>query len=133
MFISSADELFGPITTIRRPSHAVKHIPWTAFAFTNRDWERVNDTRIVISDANDMQQIFSSEQHPTLWRAIPALEELQSAWEKKRDMPKYALYNGAIEKGLDKVGKYYRKFDDKPVYILALGMCSHFKAYSSYY
>jgi hypothetical protein len=74
-------------------------------------------------DANDIQQIFFSEQHPTLWHAIPALEQLQTLWEKKWDMSQYALYGGAIQKGLDKIGKYYRKFDDKPVYMLALSMC----------
>jgi hypothetical protein len=36
-------------------------------------------------------------------------------------MPKYVLYKAAIEKALDKVGKYYRKMDDKPVYVLVLG------------
>jgi hypothetical protein len=57
----------------------------------------------------------------TLWRAIPAFKELLTAWEQKRNMPKYVLYKAAIEKALDKVGKYYRKMDNKPVYVLALG------------
>jgi hypothetical protein len=133
MFISTADELFGPITTILRPSRSVKHILWMVFTFGSHDWERINDTHVVISDANDMQQIFSSEQHPTLWRAIPALEHLQTTWEKKQDMPQYVLYLGVIQKGLDKIGKYYRKFDDKPVYVLALGMCPHLIEYYSWH
>lgn len=49
MFINTADELFGPITTIRRNGRLVKHIPWTAFTFKNADWERVNDTREIIA------------------------------------------------------------------------------------
>ena len=37
-------------------------------------------------------------------------------------MPKYVLYKATIKKALDKVSKYYRKMDDKPVYVLALGV-----------
>ncbi|KIM58220.1 hypothetical protein SCLCIDRAFT_128703, partial [Scleroderma citrinum Foug A] len=77
LFLSSADELFGPITTIHRNSKVVKHIPWSAFAFKVSDWERLNDTRSIIADANNLQQSFSSDTHATLWRVIPALEELK--------------------------------------------------------
>jgi hypothetical protein len=52
---------------------------------------------------------------------LPALEELQSAWEKKRDAPKYVLYRDALADGLAKVGKYYSKLDEKPSFVLALG------------
>ena len=65
---------------------------------------------------------FSSETHPTLWRVLPAIERLQSAWEAKRDDPKYILYREALTDGLEKIKKYYLRFDEKPVYILALGM-----------
>ena len=53
---------------------------------------------------------------------IPAIEELQMAWEAKNKNPKYMLYKNAILAGLRKIGNYYNKFDEKPVYILALGM-----------
>ncbi|KAG1734796.1 hypothetical protein EDB19DRAFT_1910923 [Suillus lakei] len=61
----------------------MKHIPWTAFALKTSDWERMNDTQIIILDANDTQQYFSSKRQPTLWHTIPAMEELQMAWESK--------------------------------------------------
>ncbi|KAF9240735.1 hypothetical protein BU15DRAFT_61389 [Melanogaster broomeanus] len=69
-------------------------------------------------DANDIQQYFSDEKQPTLWCAIAALEELQTAWESKGENPKYALYKGVIHSGLGKIAKYYNRLDDKPVYIL---------------
>ncbi|KAG2143677.1 hypothetical protein DEU56DRAFT_733023, partial [Suillus clintonianus] len=78
-------------------------------------------------DANDIQQYFSSEQQPTLWRAIPAMEELQMAWESKRENLQFTLYKEAIKRGLAKIGKYYGKFDDKPVYILALVLHPYYK------
>ncbi|KIK74143.1 hypothetical protein PAXRUDRAFT_171346 [Paxillus rubicundulus Ve08.2h10] len=44
LFISSADELFGPITTIRCNGMVSKHISWTEFMFKASNWEHVNDT-----------------------------------------------------------------------------------------
>jgi hypothetical protein len=78
----------------------------------------------VYKDSNHIQQYFSSEKQPTLWRALPALEELQSAWEKKRDSDKYLLYKPALEDGLAKPTKYYTWLDDKPSFVLALGTCN---------
>jgi hypothetical protein len=120
LFISSADELFGPITSIRQPGYPVKHIPWTAFTIKSSDWERVNDTHTILSDANSIQHLFSSEKQPALWRAIPAFEELQTAWEEKSSLQNYNLYKDALHKALQKLGKYYSKFDEKNVYVLAL-------------
>ena len=123
LFVGSADELFGPITTIRgsRDGQVAKSIPWTAFSLLPADWEHVKDMRAIISDANNVQQCFSAEQHPTLWRVVPVLEELQTSWEGKRADPRYEPYHLAIDRGLAKIGKYYNRLDDKPVYILALG------------
>ena len=47
---------------------------------------------------------------------------MQSAWEKKRDAPKYVLYKDALTNGLEKLQKYYSRLDDKPSFVLALGM-----------
>ena|SRR6266478_4195523 len=85
------------------------------------DWECVNDTRSILSDADSIQHLFSYENKPTLWRAIPAFEELQTAWEGKRALQKYDLYKDALDRALQKLGKYYSKFDEKNVYVLALG------------
>jgi hypothetical protein len=59
-----------------------------------------------------------------LWRALPALEELQSAWEKKRDSPAFELYKDALTEGLEKLNKYYSRLDEKPSFVLALGKLS---------
>jgi hypothetical protein len=49
------------------------------------------------------------------------LEELQTVWEKKSENPKYVLYKNALADGLEKLGKYYSRLDDKPSFVLALG------------
>ena len=57
---------------------------------------------------------------PTLWRALPAMEELQTSWEAKQDSVDYALYKDAINDGLGTLQKYYSCIDKKPAYILSL-------------
>ena len=71
-----------------------------------------------------MQHCFSSEQLPMLWRALPVIEALQTAWEAKRDDRRFAIYEDAINEGLAKLQKYYSRFDEKPAYVLALGKSS---------
>ncbi|KIJ06733.1 hypothetical protein PAXINDRAFT_20068 [Paxillus involutus ATCC 200175] len=66
LFFMSADKLFGPITTLWRPGEPVKNIPWTTFTFKTSDWERINETCIIISDANRIQHIFSHQHQATL-------------------------------------------------------------------
>jgi hypothetical protein len=140
LFVSSADHRYGPITTIRREGRIVKRIPWSAFALSVSDWERVKEASellavrehhlsflqqlILYQDSNKIQQYFSAEKRPTLWRALPAIEELQTAWEAKRDDERFSAYRMAINDGLAKLNKYYSRFDEKPAYILALGMFS---------
>ena len=55
------------------------------------------------------------------------LEELQSAWEKKREMPKFDLYKDTLTDGLEKLNKYYSRLDEKPSYVLALGKIVRFE------
>ncbi|KAG6913746.1 hypothetical protein DXG01_004555 [Tephrocybe rancida] len=79
------------------------------------------------SDSNCVLHYFSSEKQPTLWRALPALESLQTEWEDKLFKHQWALFHAAIHAGLAKLIKYYMKFDHKPVYILALFLHPYFK------
>jgi hypothetical protein len=48
LFVSSADHRYGPITTIRREGRILKHIPWSAFAFSEGDWERVKQAAEIL-------------------------------------------------------------------------------------
>ena len=145
LFLSSADEIFGPITTLRRDNRVVKHVPWSAFKLGNSDWERVVDVRDIL----DVCEVFCSlfgiklthimmiyrtlirfsntflpKKQPTLWCVLPALEDLQSKWEKKRDSPRFDLYKDALTDGLEKLKKYYFRLDEKPSFVLALGKFS---------
>lgn len=69
----------------------------------------------MVKDSNDIQQYFSLAQ-------LPALKELQMAWEKKKDSARFALYKNTIKDGLGKLQKYYSCMDSKPSFVLALGL-----------
>lgn len=49
LFISTADQRYGPITTIRRDGRILKHIPWTAFTITKNDWDRVKEVSEILA------------------------------------------------------------------------------------
>jgi hypothetical protein len=80
------------------------------------------DARDILSqDSNAVLHKISAEKQPTLWHVLPVIEDLQTAWEAKRNSRKYAIYHDAINDELEKLRKYYSWFDQKPSYILALG------------
>ena len=43
LFLAVANELFGPITMIRKSGFAVKHISWRAAEFGDEDWKRLKE------------------------------------------------------------------------------------------
>ncbi|KIM57745.1 hypothetical protein SCLCIDRAFT_28596 [Scleroderma citrinum Foug A] len=96
LFISFADQLFGPITSVRHPGQPIKHIPWIAFTLKTADLEHVNDMQTIISDTNKIQHLFSSDDQLALWCAIPAIKEFQTTWETKHNLDKYMLYKVAL-------------------------------------
>ncbi|KAG9311867.1 hypothetical protein JVU11DRAFT_8120 [Chiua virens] len=127
LFINLADELYGPITTVHQDGCVHKRIPWKVFSLKPLDWECVNDARRIVTDANKIQQCFPDKQCSMLWQAIPILEELQTAWEKKQKSGKFLLFHAAIQDGLNKINKYYNHLDNKPVYVLALVLHPYYK------
>jgi hypothetical protein len=49
LFVATADQRYGPITTIRRDGQVMKHIPWSAFRFSETDWERVLEASHILA------------------------------------------------------------------------------------
>ena len=71
-------------------------------------------------DSNAIQQAFSSDTLPTLWRVLPLIEDLLTAWEKKAVTARFTLLHEALEEAIEKLKKYYCKFDNIPAILLAL-------------
>ncbi|KAI0713358.1 hypothetical protein C8Q76DRAFT_581011, partial [Earliella scabrosa] len=126
-FVSTADLKFGPITRIRRTGQRTKNIPWAAFQMPAEGWKRIKACADILADANRYQQICSTTHAPTLHQVIPALETLQSRWEAKRADPKYEWFHPALDKGLEKLTKYYKRLDNARAYILALYLHPYYK------
>ena len=60
----------------------------------------------------------SSESQPRLGAAVPMFEMLMSSWEKlARDEPRLKPW---VDHALNWVYKYYKRMDNKDVYILAM-------------
>ena len=59
LFLTSADEKYGPFTALRCDNRLVKHIPWSAFKLGDRDWLRVVDARDILRVSNQVYSHFS--------------------------------------------------------------------------
>lgn len=61
LFVSCADDLFGPITTVRRNNRLVKTINWTAFRLSEADWELVNRVSAILGVSYIVSNMHSAE------------------------------------------------------------------------
>ena len=73
----------------------------------------------MIQDADEAQQVFSSDQHPSLHLALPALETLYFTWDRRSNSPKYQDFVQALDAGKAKVDEYYKKAQS-PSYTLSM-------------
>jgi hypothetical protein len=72
-------------------------------------------------ETRDAQATFSSESIPTVWRTIPTLECLQQNWETLANTQKFAPVKHGIDKGLEKLQKWYMATDQTDIYFICLG------------
>ena len=75
-------------------------------------------------DAYNHQHRFASDKKPTLYKVLPAIEELLTAWEAKIHDPCYTIFVSALDAGIDKLQKYYNWFDLKLCILINLGTLS---------
>jgi hypothetical protein len=69
----------------------------------------------------DSQATFSLESTPTVWKSILTLKGLQDNWETFAKTSKFALVKHGIEKGLEKLGKWYMAPDQSNMDFICLG------------
>jgi len=79
-------------------------------------------THIDYQVAKTAQQSFSSENLPTLYNAIPALEKMYSKWEKLRDTPEATPFQPALDAALTKINEYYQKTAESDAHVMAMRM-----------
>ena len=71
-------------------------------------------------DTHTYEESLGKENEPTIHRVIVAMEAMASKWEYKLTQAVFAPFKPAIQRGLDKLNKYYSKLDNTDVYIVAL-------------
>lgn len=73
--------------------------------------------------AAEVQEAFSAEYYPTIWRVLPLYEDFIAKWKDfAADLKMFQLWS-AIEAGLESLKKYYNKTDDSPVHIVSMCTC----------
>ena len=76
----------------------------------------------ILQETHNAQASFLSESVPTVWKTIPTLECLQQNWETLANTPKFAPVKHGIEKGLEKLKKWYMATDQMDIHFICLGM-----------
>jgi len=80
---------------------------------------------IYFKEPRNAQSTFSSETEPTLWRAIPILECIQTNWTTFSKLDKFKPLHTAIQKGLKKLEKWYTNIKQSDSYYTCLGLPFH--------
>jgi hypothetical protein len=70
--------------------------------------------------AAEVQEAFSAEYYPTIWRVLPLYEDFIAKWKEFAADPNMFQLWPAIEAGLESLEKYYNKTDDSPVHIVSM-------------
>ncbi|EKM48148.1 uncharacterized protein PHACADRAFT_109346, partial [Phanerochaete carnosa HHB-10118-sp] len=103
-----------------------------ALRLTSDEWERADLFTQLLAHADERQHAFSSETHPCLQYAIPALEGLYKAWSTRAAKDRYSHFSNALHAGADKIAEYYDKMGDSKAYIISMYLApdakgSHFE------
>jgi hypothetical protein len=118
------------------------------FQLTKKDWDRLSVIHEVLrvrvhlfshvrhvshhlphllyQEPSNVQQTFSNERTPTVWRIIPALEFLIKRWESMVEQHRFRDVKDAITQGVNNLQKWYRKVDNtSSAYFICLGASPH--------
>jgi hypothetical protein len=104
-----------------------------ALCLTEEEWGRVRILLDILGHADGAQQLFLSEEGPTLHLAIPAIERLCKAWSSQREREKYKPYASALDAGIKKLDDYHAKLVLIDVVIISLCMYPSHTSFRSAY
>ena len=77
-------------------------------------------TKIIVSGSREGPRNVSAEYYPTIWRILPAYEELLADWRKFATDRRMVTLRPAIEAGIGSLEKYYNKTDNSPAHIVSM-------------
>src|ERR1700674_2757151 len=68
--------------------------------------------------AAKVQEAFSAEYYPSIWRVIPLYEDFISKWKEFANNPTMIELWPAIKARIESLKKYYNKTDGSPIHIV---------------
>jgi hypothetical protein len=132
LFVRNADD-------DKRVPKVDKGLPkYITYKFTDEEWAQMklilkvlevrvllpirllSDSLLFIQPTVNLQQQFSSETEPTIWRIIASFEDIFTEWEEKMEDPKYSSIAPAIKLGWDTFRKYYVDTDRSDVAVISM-------------
>ncbi|GJE88702.1 hAT transposon family protein [Phanerochaete sordida] len=93
---------------------------WSSYRLEPEEWDLMKLIYKVLDEAAIVQNHFSSETIPTVWRVLPLYESFMREWETMQCSSAMAVLRPAIECGLESLRKYYNKSENAPVNIVAM-------------
>ncbi|KIK36830.1 hypothetical protein CY34DRAFT_26215 [Suillus luteus UH-Slu-Lm8-n1] len=84
------------------------------------EWSWVQKLLLILGFAELSQHLFFSEDGPSLYLALPALEALHSAWSLHLAQFKYIDFHQALDAAIDKISEYYTKSASSDAHIMAI-------------
>ena len=102
------------------PNVDSKQPKYRSYKFEEAEWETLTLIKKVLQVAADIQEEFSAEYYPTVWRILPLYEQFLAKWRQYADDPDMIVFWPALEVAIKSVEKYYNKIDNSPVNIVSL-------------
>lgn len=93
---------------------------YSVFKLTDGEWQLLELIRDALQEPAAACQTFSHSSRPTVYRAFPVIEFMQTKWEQMAANPKYAIISQALNAGLDNLRKWYRTLDNSNMYFISL-------------
>ena len=100
------------------------HRSYADFHLSRREWERLEQIRDALREPSNVQQTFSSEHAPTIWRIIPSFEFLIVRWNSMAGNSQHQGLKQALVEGVKSLQKWFDRTDGtlSPAYFICLGM-----------
>ncbi|KAL5476481.1 hypothetical protein ACEPAI_3338 [Sanghuangporus weigelae] len=82
---------------------------YDSFKFSELEWTLLGRILAVLKVANSIQQVFSSETAPTVFRVLPAFEDFRDELGKLKQKPDFRSLVPAVDAALKTIDKYHGK------------------------
>ena len=73
--------------------------------------------------ASQVQQSFSAETNPCMWKVLPAFKEFIADWKHKHSQVSYSHFHHVLDAGLNTLAKYYNNTGTSTIFIVNLCKC----------